>query len=165
VYATDATWERLSRYDIVDRERVACRKPVEVEGLAFEAFPVAHSLLAPAVAYRISAGGRTILYAPDLVAIDDEGDALRALVLYVGDGASIVRPIVRRRDGVPIGHASIRQQIDWCRRAGLRRALFTHCGSQILRDEDGAEARVAALGREQGIDAALAHDGLVLELR
>jgi hypothetical protein len=56
-------------------------------------------------------------------------------------------------------------QLDWCAEAGVARAVFTHCGSQILRDELAAEIRVAELGRERGIDARLASDGLELAVR
>jgi hypothetical protein len=101
-----------------------------------------------------------------LVAIDDEREALAGLDLYVGDGAAIVRSIVRRRDGRSIGHASIRVQLGWCAGAGVRRAVFTHCGSEIVKgDARAISARVAALGRERGVRAELAHDGLVLDLR
>ncbi|HEY3185653.1 MAG TPA: hypothetical protein VGJ77_22605, partial [Gaiellaceae bacterium] len=68
--------------------------------------PGQHSLRAPAVGYRIAAGTRTIFYAPDLVAIDEEDEARAGLDLYVGDGAAIARSIVRR-DGTRIGHSSI----------------------------------------------------------
>jgi glyoxylase-like metal-dependent hydrolase (beta-lactamase superfamily II) len=51
------------------------------------------------------------------------------LTLYVGDGASITRSILRRRDDVPIGHASIREQLDWCAAEGVSRAIFSHSGS------------------------------------
>jgi hypothetical protein len=48
---------------------------------AFEAFPVDHSLRAPAVGYRITAGCAAIFYAPDLVSIVDEQEALSGLDL------------------------------------------------------------------------------------
>jgi hypothetical protein len=52
------------------------------------------------VGYRISAGGVSVFYGPDLLAIPERADALASVRLYIGDGASIVHPIVRRR-GVP----------------------------------------------------------------
>ncbi len=165
VHATAETWHALARYPIEQRETVAPREPVAVGGVELEAFRVEHSLRAPAVAYRASAGRATILYAPDVVAIPDLSEAMRGLSLYVGDGASIVRAIVRRRDGARIGHASIREQLDWCAAEGVPRAIFSHCGSQIVRDERGARERVAALGRERGVDAGVARDGLELTVR
>ena len=164
VYATDETWARIARYPIERRERVLARTPFAIRGITFEAFPVEHSLLAPAVGYRIGSGVRVVFYAPDLVSIPERAEALRGIDVYVGDGASLTRPIVRRRDGVRVGHASIRGQLDWCVTESVPRALFTHCGSQIIRDEEAAETRVAALGRERGVEAAIASDGLRLVL-
>jgi phosphoribosyl 1,2-cyclic phosphodiesterase len=162
VYATAETWRALARYPIAQRETVEPGEPFAVGGVELEAFAVEHSLRAPAVAYRASAGRATILYAPDVVSIPNLGEAMRGLSLYVGDGASIVRAIVRRRGETRIGHASIREQLDWCAAEGVPRAIFTHCGSQVVRDESGARERVAALGRERGVDATVARDGLQL---
>jgi phosphoribosyl 1,2-cyclic phosphodiesterase len=159
VHATAETWSAIAGYPIERRETVDPRCPFRIGGLELEAFPVEHSLRAPAVAYRISAGRATILYAPDLVSIRDREQAMQALSLYVGDGASIARAIVRVRDGTRIGHASIREQLDWCAAEGVRRAVFSHCGSEILRDEARAAERVATLGRQRGVEAAIAHDG------
>ena len=136
-----------------------------VLGIEFEAFPVEHSLRAPAVGYRISAGRAAIFYAPDLVSIVDEQDALSGLDLYVGDGAAVTRSIVRRRQGRAIGHASIKVQLEWCAAAGARRGLFTHCGSEIVKgDTRMVAAAVGALGEEHGIEALIAYDGLELSL-
>jgi phosphoribosyl 1,2-cyclic phosphodiesterase len=165
VYATEATWQLLRRYPIRETEVVSARERVVISGIVFEAFPLEHSLRAPAVGYRISAGKKTIFYAPDLVSIHGRKDALAELDLYVGDGASVTRPIVRRRDGKLIGHASIRMQLDWCAEAGVRRAIFTHCGSEIVRgDERAAAAKVDALGREHGVEAEIAVDGMELTI-
>lgn len=165
VFATDETWARLGRYPIEKRERVASREPWDVEGVTFEAFPVEHSLLAPAVGYRIAVGTHVVFYAPDLVSIPDRAAALGGIGVYVGDGASVARAIVRRRDGVCIGHASMREQLDWCAEESVTRAVFTHCGSQIIRDEEAARGRVAVLARERGVRASIAHDGMRLVLR
>ncbi len=165
VYATEETWGRIARYPIEVRERIVPRTPFDVEGITFEAFPVEHSLLAPAVGYRIGLCDHVVFYVPDLVSIRERAEALHGVDVYVGDGASLTRSIVRRRDGIRIGHASIREQLDWCAAESVTRAVFTHCGSQIIRDEGALERRVAALGRERGIRASVAYDGLRLVLR
>jgi phosphoribosyl 1,2-cyclic phosphodiesterase len=117
------------------------------------------------VGYRVTAGRAAIFYAPDLVSIVDEKEALSGLDLYVGDGAAVTRSIVRRRDGRAIGHASIQAQLERCACAGVRRAVFTHCGSEIVKgDARTTAAEVRTLGRERGIDARIAHDGLELAL-
>lgn len=165
VFATAETWAALARYPLERRETVTPRVPFAVGAIELEAFRVEHSLRAPAVAYRVSAGKAAVLYAPDLVTIPDLRDAMRGLSLYVADGASITRPIIRRRAGTRIGHASIREQLDWCAAEGVERAIFSHCGSQIVRDERRARELVAALGRERNVEATLARDGLRLEVR
>src|SRR6266498_2046738 len=131
VYATEATWQLIGRFPIAERET-----------------------LRPRTTY--SAGATTVLYAPDVVAIPRHEQELARVSLYIGDGASPTRPIIRRREGTAIGHASIRMQLDWCAEAGLRHAIFTHCGSQVLRAEAHTAALVEAMGRERGVSASLA---------
>ena len=56
-------------------------------------------------------------------------------------------------------------QLRWCAEAGVSRAIFTHCGSGIVRSDPRAIAdKVKRLGEEQGVSAALARDGMVLSL-
>lgn len=161
VWATEETWERIEAYPIEDRRTVGPREPFEVRGIGFEAFPVEHSLRAPAVVYRAAAGRAAIVYAPDLYAIHDRDDALEGLDLYVADGASIDRSIVRYRDDHAIGHVSVKRQLDWCGEAGVPRMIVTHCGSQIVKgDERSLGPRLRRLGEEHGVAAEIAHDGM-----
>jgi phosphoribosyl 1,2-cyclic phosphodiesterase len=87
VYAPAETWSAIDRYPIAERAIVEPRRPLKVLGLEFEAFPVEHSLRAPAVGYRLTAGRAVVFYAPDLVSIGDEREALSGLDLYVGSTA------------------------------------------------------------------------------
>jgi phosphoribosyl 1,2-cyclic phosphodiesterase len=165
VYAPRRAWEDMQNLEIEDRRVVQAREPLELVGIAFEAFPVEHSTNAPAVGYRIEAGGVALFYVPDVAAIPAQGQALVGLQLYVGDGATIKRSMVRRPDGVPVGHAAIREQLDWCQREGVSRAIFTHCGSQIVTGEQGeVKGMVRELAEERGVEARIAHDGLELSL-
>jgi phosphoribosyl 1,2-cyclic phosphodiesterase len=165
VYATDATWQALRRFPIRDREVAGIREPLRIGGIRFDAFALEHSLRAPAVGYRIAAGRASLFYAPDVVSIHDEHEALEGIGLYVGDGAGVTRAIIRHRGGRPTGHSSIRTQLDWCEAARVPSAIFTHCGSEIVRDHERAAARVAALGREREVSAQIACDGMELTLR
>jgi phosphoribosyl 1,2-cyclic phosphodiesterase len=165
VYATATTWRLISRWPIRQRRRMPMRKPVMIGGITFEAFPVEHSMRAPAVGYRIGAGTTRVFYVPDVAAIRNRHRALRGVDLYVGDGAMISRPLVRRRKRAVIGHASIKAQLDWCRKARIATALFTHCGSQIVTgDARRVDRTVSSLGLARGIDARIAHDGLRMVL-
>lgn len=49
-------WSSLLRYPIHERVDVRRRKPFQLGRIRFEAFTVEHSILAPAVGYRIVAG-------------------------------------------------------------------------------------------------------------
>ena len=164
VYATDETWSLISRFPL-DERVVKPRVPFTIRGVRFEAFPVQHSLRAPAVGYRITIGRAAFFYVPDLAAIPEQRAALRGTDLYIGDGATIVRSMVRVRDHVLIGHAPVTAQLDWCAAEGVRRAIFTHCGSGIVKgDTRRITARIRTLGRERGVAASVAYDGLKVSL-
>ncbi len=167
VYATADTWSSIEDYPIRERAEVTPRQPVDMgDGLTFEAFPVMHSLRAPAVGYRIAAGSETVFYVPDVVDVEERDEALAGVGLFIGDGATLTRSMVRRKDDKLFGHTTVRAQLGWCQKAGIPRALFTHCGSEIVEgDERTIGPKVKAMGRERGVDAAIAHDGMSVVLR
>jgi phosphoribosyl 1,2-cyclic phosphodiesterase len=165
VYATAESWRLLAAYPISGRRIMPEREPIDVDGITFEAFPVDHSIRAPAVGYRIAANRRSVFYVPDVVAIHDPAAALFGIDVYIGDGASVTRPIIRRGNGVRIGHSPIRTQLDWCRAHAVKLAVFTHCGSQIVGgDERVLGALVRRFGRERGVEARIAYDNMQLRL-
>ena len=165
VYATAETWSLIAGFPVADRRIVRARTPFRIGGITFEAFPVQHSLRAPAVGYRVSRGRAAIFYVPDVASICEQAAALGGTRLYIGDGATLIRSMVRRRGQSLIGHAPIKAQLLWCRQEGVKTAIFTHCGSGIVKGDARAMARrVRALGFEFGIDARLAYDGLSLGL-
>ncbi len=166
VYATAETWQLLVKHPVVRRRRVAVRQPFELGGFSIEAFPVEHSIRAPAVGYRVTAGRVSIFYAPDLVYIHDRAAALSGARVYIGDGATAARSMVRRRGDRLFGHTPMRTQLTWCQKEGVPRAIFTHCGSQIvLGEEAAAGAQLAGFAAERGVAAEIAHDGLTVILR
>jgi hypothetical protein len=87
--------------------------------------------------------------------------------LYIGDGATIERPIVRRerQRRVAVGHAPIATQLEWCTRAGVPRAIFTHCGRAIVAGPPDVEALVSRLGRARGTHTRIAYDDLRIRLQ
>jgi ribonuclease BN (tRNA processing enzyme) len=166
IYATADSWDKMDGYPIADREIVKIRQAGEIEGMLFEAFSVEHSTRAPAVGYRVTAGDAAVFYAPDVVYIHGREEALGGTRLYIGDGATMSRPMVRRRGERLIGHAPVRTQLTWCRKEGVPEALFTHCGSQIVKgDERSLGAKLRTWAEERGVKARIAHDGLELVLR
>jgi phosphoribosyl 1,2-cyclic phosphodiesterase len=161
VYASPVTCRALATLPVT-AIALATGSPVRIAGLAIESIPVVHSVIAPAVGYRID--GR-VFYVPDVVDLHGKRSSLHGIELYIGDGARLIRPLVRKTmAGRRFGHTSIRTQLGWCAAAGVRRAVFTHCGTEVVAGGRRAEAVVRALGETRGIDAALARDGLVLEL-
>jgi phosphoribosyl 1,2-cyclic phosphodiesterase len=136
------------------------RQMVMIGELGLMAFPVQHSIKAPAVGYRVVAAAGVFFYLPDVAALPGASDVLRQVDVYIGDGATIRRSMVRKKNGSLTGHAPITAQLGWCAAANVRRAVFTHCGSPIVRGNARAlDALVSQLGHEQGIDARIACDG------
>jgi phosphoribosyl 1,2-cyclic phosphodiesterase len=165
VYATTATLVRISRCALRDTHPVVPGEPFTIGAIRFIALAVEHSLKAPAVGLRVSCHGGAFFYVPDVAVLPFVTEALNGVSLYVGDGAAVTRPIIRWRDGHPIGHASIKTQLAWCREANVRRAIFTHCGTRVVgSDARWINALVRRLGQAVGVDARVAHDRMVVRL-
>ena len=165
VYAPQQTWQSLQHYPIKHRRVIKERTPTKICGITFEAFPVEHSILSPAVGYRVSAGRARIFYAPDLIYIHERAAALIGVQIYIGDGATVMRSFVRRRGKALIGHSPVRTQLTWCQKEGVPRAIITHCGSEIVSgDERKIFANLRAIAAECGVDVRIAYDGMKLTL-
>jgi phosphoribosyl 1,2-cyclic phosphodiesterase len=166
VWATADCWRTLPAYFDLDRLTLRPRRRVPVEGIGFEAFTVEHSICAPAVGFRIDAGRTTVFYVPDLVYIHQRAAALRDIRLYIGDGASLTRPLIRRRGARLIGHAPVATQLAWCGRERVPWALFTHCGTGIVESPHAQMSGVVEeLGARHDLRADIACDGLKVVLR
>ena len=141
------------------------RTPTKICGITFEAFPVEHSILSPAVGYRVSAGRACIFYAPDLIFIHERSAALDAVQLYIGDGATVTRSFIRKRGKALIGHSPVRTQLTWCQKEGVPRAIITHCGSEIVSGNDREiAAKISAMAAERRVKVQIAYDGMKLTL-
>ena len=160
VYASAEAWGAMAAWPLPTRYVVPSRRQFALAGLLVEAWPVEHSVVAPAVGYHVTAGAARIFYVPDVAHIANPAAALRDVDVYVGDGATLHRPLVRRRGAVRIGHATIETQLGWCAAAGVKAAVFTHCGSGIVRSDPRGIARaVSKIAREHGVSARIAYDG------
>ena len=166
VHAPRKTWRTLQGCKIDKRQLIKERDPTKICGITFEAFLVEHSILAPAVAYRMSAGRACIFYGPDLLFIHDRAAALKDVQVYIGDGATLMRSFVRKRGDKLIGHATVRTQLGWCEKERVPRAIITHCGSEIVTgDQRKLSTNLRAIAAERGLEARIAHDGIELILR
>lgn len=167
VYATAASWrvKELKKFPIHEKITIPIRKTIIIAGITFQAFNEVHSLLCPGVGYRITAGKVTIYYAGDLISIDQRHAALKGVRLYIGDGATIVRPMVRAKDDKIFGHTTIRAQLGWCQKEKVSHAIITHCGTQIVAHQKAAERKIKLLAKERNVTVALAYDGMQIILR
>jgi phosphoribosyl 1,2-cyclic phosphodiesterase len=165
VYATEKTWHELSHYPIKDRAVIKEHTPTKICGITFEAFPVEHSILSPAVGFHVSAGRACIFYAPDLIFIHERGAALNGVQIYIGDGATVTRSFIRKRGRALIGHSPVRTQLAWCQKEGVPRAIITHCGSEVVTgDERKILATVSNMAVERGVEVRIAYDGMKVAL-
>lgn len=121
------------------------------------AYRVIHSLRCPAVGFKIR-NKKTIVYNPDLIAIKNKS-VLRNVDLYVGDGASLRGNLVRRKNDKLFGHTRMKTQVNWCRKYGIKKMIFTHLGKNPL--SIGDKNLEKAL-REEDIEVRIAHDGMVI---
>ncbi len=169
VWATPEAWQTMEPWAISKDQRhvIHQRRPVQIEGITVEAFGVVHSTRAPAVGYRLTAGRVTVFYVPDVVWIEERGEALDGIRCYIGDGASLDQELVRRDpNGNLIGHTPVRTQLTWCRKEGVPRMIVTHCGNQIVSgDERTLGARLRKYADERGVQAEIAHDGMTRVFR
>jgi phosphoribosyl 1,2-cyclic phosphodiesterase len=110
-------------------------------------------------------GAATIFYVPDVLELPDRGEALRNIKVYIGDGATITRPLVRQRGPQATGHTSVSTQLGWCAQEGVRHAIFTHCGTPVVSKAAEAERQIAALALTKGIEVQVAYDGLQIVVR
>ncbi len=167
VWATAETWKLIDRFPIPKTQRrlIVPRKKHRIGGIQFEPFPLLHSLRCPAVGYRITSGKTKLFYAPDVAWIEEMEEALHGIQFYIGDGATIVRPMVRKKNGTIFGHATIRQQLTWCKKMNVPKMIITHCGSGIVSREEKAQKQIETLASERGIEWLIAYDGLKYECR
>jgi ribonuclease BN (tRNA processing enzyme) len=166
VYATKESWEKMKDFNIAERRLIKPRETVEVGNIYLEPFPVVHSTKAPAVGYRVTAGRVSVFYVPDVVYIENRAEALAGARVYIGDGATISRSMVRKPAESLIGHTPIRTQLTWCSKENVPRAIFTHCGSELVEgDERTLGAKLRAMAAERNVKVEIAHDGMEVTLR
>jgi len=166
VHAPKETWRTLPDYKIDHPHVIEEGGPTKICGINFQPFSVEHSILAPAVGYRISAGHACIFYGPDLLFIHNRAAALKDVQIYIGDGAAITRSFVRKRGDRLIGHANVRTQLGWCAKEGVPLVIITHCGSEIVTGNETKLAKeLQKIATDRGIDAFIACDGMMLDMK
>lgn len=167
VFATKITWALINRFPIPEEKRILIspRKMISMGPFHIEAFPLLHSLRCPAVGYKITCGKTSLFYAPDVAWIEDLDEAFENIDFYIGDGATIERSMIRKKNGQIFGHASIRQQLTWCHKKDVPKMIITHCGSQIVSKENAASKKIDRLAHERDVEVEIAYDGLEMRTK
>ena len=169
VYASAVTHRIQRDLPYANRKTLRAGRPVRVGPFRLVGYPVIHSVRCPCMAVRLTAEGRTLVYSGDIVAFPRPDSVLPGADLYIGDGSTLSGTLVRRHpSGALIGHTSVRAQLGWLAKAGIRRAVFSHFGrGPIVMGERalGAALRQLAEERAPGCDVSAARDGLRVEVR
>ncbi len=119
---------------------VAAREKSYLGPFAFEPYRVVHSIRAPAVGWKITVAGQTIVYNSDLIDIVEKDSVLTGVGYYIGDGAAVTANLVRRQGDSLFGHTRMITQIHWCEKYGIPHIIFTHLGRETLREETNFQA-------------------------
>lgn len=164
VYVSAESFELLKHYPVRRFRVFGAGELIRVGPFRVQPYDVIHSIRAPAVGFRVHASGTTLVYNPDIISIPQEASVLHGVDVFIGDGASLTRPLVRRHGDALFGHTTVRAQLGWCRRNGITRAYFVHCGKQLVQMDPVVLARrVRELGGS-GIRAQVARDGQSIRL-
>lgn len=162
IYATQNTWDMMKNYKIKEREIVEPFVSFSLLGVSVTAYPVIHTINVKAVGYRIESKNFTFFYAPDLIKIRKQHEALRGVKVYIGDGAVVNRVLIARQHGkFYVGHTPVTRQIQWCAREQIPQVIITHCGSEIILDEaHEIQKNLIAYGKKYGVAVTIAFDGM-----
>jgi len=143
-------------YQFLKERSYSPHRSFSVGPFRIRAVPVLHSLYAPNVALFIEAEGFKLCYASDVLSIskEDRDKYLVGCDLYIGDGSTLTRDLVRRKDDDPYGHKSIRGQLSWLRDASVESAIFTHFGKEaVMLGDEELEKRFSNWRKELGLSS------------
>jgi ribonuclease BN (tRNA processing enzyme) len=168
VHASAITHELTAKMPIATRVVLEPGRSVPVGPFRLTAIPVVHSVRCPCVGVRLEVEGRTLVYSGDIVSFEDPDGALGGAEVYVGDGSTLTGSLVRRHaSGMLLGHTTVRAQLGWLAKRGIRRAVFSHFGTEpIEMGEDSLREALAKLVSERlpGAEVTAARDGLTLDV-
>jgi phosphoribosyl 1,2-cyclic phosphodiesterase len=139
VYLTQETLD-YGKYRPVNPHLVTPQEEFSIGTYRILPYRVIHSIRCPAVGFKITVGGKTLIYNPDLVDIPEKEAVLAGVECYIGDGSAVRANLVRRRGGQLFGHTRMPTQIHWCQKAGIPLIVFTHLGRETLREEQAFQA-------------------------
>jgi len=160
VFVTRESRGLLNRFPVADFQIITPGEQFAAGPFRVLPYPVIHSIRAPAIGFRVTAGKAAIVYNADLVAIDQKQAVLPGVDVYVGDGSTLTRPLVRRKGDLLFGHTTVRAQLNWCKQFGIPRAFIVHCGKQLVEMDPAVLERKVHELADGKLDATVAHDGM-----
>jgi ribonuclease BN (tRNA processing enzyme) len=167
IYATEETLQRIKKNELTQPIALTVEKAFRLGPFVCTAFALEHSLLAPAVGYRIELNKTAIFYAPDSVSIINQAKALKDISAYIGDGAVIDRHLlIRHHNAIRTGHVPISEQLAWCQKAQIPKMIITHCGTEIVTgDPLTIRNKLMTLAHHSSVRVTLAYDGMTIIIR
>lgn len=156
VYSTRESYKSIKKFPVKNFRIIKINKKFQLNGFEIIAYKVIHSIRCPAVCYKIKVGKKIIVYAPDLIDIIKKGNVLKNVDFYIGDGSIFSRSLIRRKGKKLFGHSSIKTQINWCKKFGIKKIFFTHFGKEIIKNEKEIKSKV----KEIAENVEFAYDGL-----
>lgn len=132
-------------------------KKFSIGRISFEAFPVAHSIKSPCVAFKIDGD---VIYAPDFLGTK-HWDKWNGVKLAIMDGSSLSRDLLHHERGGKVwGHMSMRNSGRRALKEGAECVVFTHIG-HVFHGHDGLKRKIRS---HFGGEASVAFDGMILEV-
>jgi ribonuclease BN (tRNA processing enzyme) len=167
VYATRATWKLIKNFLIAEplRHTIFLTKPLTLFGVRFRALANVHSVIAPAISLLIKNNHKkSIFYAGDIAYLPHFKRALKKVTLFIADGSTVTQSLIRKRNGILYGHASISAQLTWCKKSGIKQMIVTHCGNQIVAQSRTSTNQIRQLAKLKNINVTIAHDGFTTKI-
>lgn len=168
-FTDETVWgsKDVAKETSLDIQKFTDRKEFELGPFRIIPVPVLHSILYPAVAFRIKFDGLTLFYAPDVASISkkDRDTFLQNTDIYIGDGSNF-GGFIRRKDDTIIGHADWMRQAAWCQDAGVKLFILTQFGTNYLEASESQKTEwKEQIESKYDVDIEYAEDGLVLPLQ
>lgn len=141
------------------------RKPFSLGKYQITPIPTIHSKKVKSQAYRIEAGGKSLLYTGDLIWIKKQYHHLLAdLDLVICEGSYIRQGGLVRRDpqtGQIYGHTGIPDLVNFFKKF-TNKIVITHFGSWFFKDIAAAKKKIKKLAKKHQVEIMVGYDGLEL---
>lgn len=165
IYASPETIDLIKHFPI-NKQSIHIMQPnrtIKIGDITITRYNIEHSIRCPASSFMIEADNKKVFYSGDVAYLPRKETFLQQVDLYIGDGASFTKGLIRKRDNTIFGHAAIATQLTWCAKAAIPYAIFTHCGTPVVSmGYEQANNYVQELGKEKNVKSLLAYDGLHL---